>query len=81
MITNDNKKFRKFLGMECVIETLRVDDHNVLAVFTGETSFGYIRKFVAKAYTNGNTKRVNIDYGPRQMEDGLYLTNLRISDG
>jgi hypothetical protein len=81
MITNAHKEFRQFLGMECVIETLWVDDHNVLAVFTGETTFGYLRKFVAKAYTSGNTKRVIVDYGPRQMEDGLYLTNLSILDG
>ena len=79
MITNANKKLREFLDMECVIETLRVDDHNVLVVFTGVTTFGYIRKFVAKVYTNGNTKRVSIDYGPRQMEDGLYLTNASIN--
>ena len=77
-MTKANKNLREFLGMECVIETLRVDDHNVLVVFTGETTFGYLRKFVAKAYTDANTKRVSVDYGPRQMEDGLYLTNASI---
>ena len=79
MITNANKKLRQFLDMECVIESLRVDDHSVLVVFTGATTFGYLRKFVAAAYTNGDTKRVSVDYGPRQMEDGLYMTHLRIN--
>ncbi len=72
MITNANKKLRQFLNMECVIESLRIDDM-VLLVYTGDTTFGYVKKFVAAAYTNGDLERVFVDYGPAELGEGLVI--------
>jgi hypothetical protein len=58
--------------MECVTESLRIDD-TILLVYTSNTTFGYVRKFAAAAYTNGDQERIDLDYGPTDLEKGLVI--------